>query len=157
MSNLPRVLLILSIFVLSSCASMPSAEKVRTIAATVNLPKLPEDGKAIVYVVRPSSLGFLFKFNVFLDDKKPTSEMGYTKSSEYIYFNVQPGTHKILSKAENWATHDITANAGDILFLRQEPAMGIVIARNNITSLEESYGKYFVSTLSVGHIKQVDK
>jgi len=152
-----RLFLIASIFILSGCVSMPSAEKVRTIASAVNLPKTPQEGKAMVYIVRPSPVGFLIKFNVFLDDKKPESEMGYNKSSEYIYFNVSPGHHSILSKAENWASQDIIANAGDIFFLRQEPEIGLIMARNSLTKIDEDYGKYFVSKISLGKIIKTDK
>lgn len=68
--------------------------------STFQLPKLPEPGKCIVYVVRPSSLGGLVRFNVFRDDQEANSEMGYTRSSQYIHFNIPPGDHKVYSRAE---------------------------------------------------------
>jgi len=73
---------------LTGCASMPSPEAMKAATASYQLPKLPEPNKAIVYVVRPSPLGGLIRFNVFVDDQEAQSEMGYTKSSQYIYFNV---------------------------------------------------------------------
>ena len=68
--------------VLSGCASLPSPEKMKAEVLEYQLPKLPEEGKAIVYVVRPSSLGGLIRFNVFGDNQEPESEMGYTRSSK---------------------------------------------------------------------------
>lgn len=78
--------------VLSGCASLPSPEVMQTETASFQLPKMPEQGKALVYVVRPSGVGGLVRFNVFVDDQEAASEMGHTRSSQYIYFNVTPGT-----------------------------------------------------------------
>jgi len=143
---------IISTLILSGCASLPSPEKMRAAVEGYNVPKLPEEGKAIVYVVRPSSLGGLIRFNVFVNDKEPESEVGYTRSSQYIYFNLEPGDHQILSKAENWAETNITVKAGDIVFIQQEPSMGLIMARNSIFKLQDYEGKYHVKTLNVGTI-----
>jgi hypothetical protein len=143
--------------VLTGCASLPSPEVMKAETATYQLPKVPDEGKAIVYVVRPSPLGGLVRFNVFVNDQEAASEMGYTRSSQYIYFNLPPGDHKIYSKAENWAETLVSAKAGDIIFIQQEPSMGIIMARNNIFKLEEYEGKYHVKTLTVGTIVKTDK
>jgi len=141
----------------AGCASLPTPEVMKTEIAGYQLPKLPEEGKAIVYVVRPSVLGTLIRFNVFVDNKEPESEMGYTRGAQYIYFNVQPGDHQILSKAENWAEANITAKAGDIIFLQQEPQMGAFIARNSIFPMQDYEGKYRVKNLKLGTILKSDK
>jgi hypothetical protein len=73
-----------AIMVMQGCASLPSAEVMKTETARFNLPKLPEPGMAIVYVVRPSHLGGMVRFNVFLDDKQAPSEMGFNRGSQYI-------------------------------------------------------------------------
>ncbi len=129
----------------------------KAATADYQLPHLPANDKAIVYIVRPSSLGGLIRFNVFVDDQETSSEMGYTRSSQYIYFNVSPGTHKIYSKAENWAETIIEAKAGDIFFIQQEPSMGVLMARNNLFKLEDVTGKYHVKTLSTGTIIKTEK
>ena len=138
--------------VLSGCASLPSPEEMRAATNDYTVPHLPEEGKAMVYVVRPNSLGGLIRFNVFVDDQEAESEMGYTRASQYIYFNVEPGDHQILSKAENWAEANITVEAGDIIFLQQEPTMGILMARNSLFKLQDYEGKYHVKTLNLGTI-----
>ncbi|MBC8056100.1 MAG: DUF2846 domain-containing protein [Rhizobiales bacterium] len=125
--------------------------------ATYQLPKMPEPGKAIVYVVRPSGLGGLVRFNVFVDDQETPSEVGYTRASQYIYFNLAPGEHKIYSKAENWAEVQVKAVAGDIIYIQQEPSMGVIMARNNIFKLDDYQGKYQVKMLTVGTILKAEK
>lgn len=146
-----------AITALSGCANLPSPEAMKAETATYQLPKLPDPDKAIVYIVRPSSLGGLIRFNVFVDDKEAPSEMGYTRSSQYIYFSLPPGDHKIYSKAENWAEMLVSAKAGDIIFIQQEPTMGIIMARNNIFKLEDYQGKYHVKTLTTGTIIKTEK
>jgi hypothetical protein len=150
-------ILVLAMFVFFGCATLPRPEEMKAEVATYQLPKLPEEGKAIVYVVRPSSLGTLIRFNVFIDNQEPESEMGYTRGAQYIYFNLAPGDHQILSKAENWAEANVSAKAGDIIFIQQEPSMGIIMARNSIFKLQDYEGKYHVKHLSLGTIIKTDK
>lgn len=145
------------VLVLTGCANLPSPEAMKAETVGYQLPMLPEAGKAMVYVVRPSGLAGLIRFNVFVDDQQDASEMGYTRSSQYIYFSVNPGEHKIYSKAENWAETQVSAQAGDIIFIQQEPAMGILIARNNLFNLQAYEGKYHVKNLTPGTIIKTAK
>ena len=147
---------LLAIFLLG-CATLPPPEVMKSEVQNFQLPKHPAPGKALVYVVRPSELGGLVRFNVFLNDQQPESEMGFTRGSQYIYFQVPPGEHKIQSKAENWSEWMINANAGDILFIQQEPAMGLVMARNTLFKISDVEGKYHVKTLKLGTIHKIDK
>ena len=136
--------------ILAGCAGLPTPEEMKADTAQFTLPKLPADGKAIVYVVRPYTLGKLVKFNVFVDNKESSSEIGYTRGNQYIYFDLSPGKHKILSKAENWAEAEVEAKAGDIFFIKQEPEMGLAFARNSIFMIDGLEGKYHVKHLKLG-------
>ncbi|OGP88772.1 MAG: hypothetical protein A2031_07130 [Deltaproteobacteria bacterium RBG_19FT_COMBO_43_11] len=117
--------------------------------ANYQVPKLPEDRKAIVYIVRPSPYD-PHGFNVFLDTQEPNAEMGYTMPKRYIYFDLTPGEHKIFSKAENWAEINVSAKAGDIIFIQQEPTMGVLRPKNKLLILHDDEGKYYVKTLTRG-------
>ena len=149
--------LVATLVAMTGCVSLPSPEAMKAETASYQLPKTPEAGKAIVYVVRPSGLGGLVRFNVFVDDQEAPSEVGYTRSSQYIYFNLAPGEHKIYSKAENWAETLVKAEAGDIIYIQQEPSMGVIMARNNIFKLDDYQGKYHVKKLTVGTILKAEK
>jgi hypothetical protein len=142
---------------LFGCATLPTTSEMKAEIVNYQLPQLPQEGKAIVYVVRPSQLGTLVRFNVFLDDQEDNSEMGYTRGAQYIYFTVAPGGHKVYSKAENWAELDINATPGEVMFIQQDPVMGLIMARNNIIRLDDVTGKYHVKTLSVGTIIKTEK
>jgi hypothetical protein len=146
-------------FMLFGCARLPKPDEMKAEVANYQLPKLPEEGKAIVYVIRPSPVGTLIRFNVFLDNEEPQSEMGYTRGSQYIYFNLMPGDHQILSKAENWAEANVSAKPGDIIFLQQDAQMGIVMARNSLSKiqLEDYEKKYQIKHLTLGTIIKTDR
>jgi hypothetical protein len=141
----------------AGCASMPSPEAMKAETANYQLPKSPAADKGMIYVIRPSSLGTLIRFNVFLGDQQDASEMGYTRGSQHIYFNVPPGEHKVFSKAENWAEVLVTVKAGEVAYIQQETNMGIIMARNNIFKVEDYQGKYLVKTTSIGTIIKTDK
>ena len=147
----------LALLIFTGCASLPSPDAMKAEVATFQVPKLPDAGKAMVYVVRPSLAGGLVRFNVFLDDQEANSEMGYTRAAQYIYFSVAPGDHKIYSKAENWDETLVSVKAGDVIFIQQELGIGIIMARNKLLRLEEIPGKYHVKKLALGTILKAEK
>lgn len=124
--------------------------------ANYTLPAQPLSGKALVYVVRPGTGGGLVRFNVFVDSKDAADEVGNTRGGEYIYFNVSPGLHRIFSKAENWAETQVSVNAGDIIFIKQEVNIGFLMAGNSLSMLGEVDGKFQVKHLKKGEILRSD-
>jgi hypothetical protein len=153
MKSFCRVFVVLNTLLLVGCSSLPPVEEMKKEASGFKLPKTPVAGKAAVYVVRPSSLGSMVRFNVFIDGEEPEREVGFTRGSQYIHFDLEPGNHKILSKAENWATQNVSAKPGDILFIKQDPSMGFIMARNELVEIPEYEGKYHVKTLEPGTMK----
>ncbi len=156
-NDMKLVIAMMAVLIFSGCASLPTPEEMKTESVGFEVPVLPQEGKAIVYVVRPLSLGGLIRFNVFIDDKEADSEVGYTRGQQYIYFNLEPGERTILSKAENWAETVVTANPGDIIFIQQDASMGFIMARNSLSKIQDYEGKYHVKTLKLGTIIKLDK
>ncbi len=149
---LHKIIVIAFCFIISSCASI-SQEQMRKDTANFVLPKMPDKTSAVIYVVRPSMVGTIVRFNVFLDDKNSNSEIGHNRGNEYIYFKVTPGEHTIFSKAENWAEIKVKAEAGKTYFIKQTPGAGFVMARNSLSLLDEIQGVYEVRHAMVGTIK----
>lgn len=135
-----------------SCASLPSHEKMKSETQNFQLPEKSDPKKALIYVVRPSFAGFAIRFNVFVDKKYESSEMGYNKGGQYIYFFVEPGNHTIYSKAENWAEQEISAKSGDVLFIKQNPQLGFIMARNSLNIIDETEGKFYIKESGLGTI-----
>ncbi|WP_313060498.1 DUF2846 domain-containing protein [Pseudomonas rhodesiae] len=125
--------------------------------ASYSLPKAAVADKGLVYVVRPSNVGMLVRFNVFLDDKEADSEMGYNRGNQYIYFFVTPGKHVISSKAENWADMTVDVKAGEVVYLKQEVEMGFAVARNSLKVLNDLEGRYLVKDASLGTLVKETK
>ena len=148
---------VVSIALLYGCASAPSMEAMQAEVAQCSLPKAPVADKGLVYVVRPSNAGMMVRFNVFLDDQEADSEMGYNRGNQYIYFYVTPGTHVIRSKAENWAEVTVTAKAGEVISLKQEVEVGVVMARNSLKVLNDVEGRYLVKDAALGAIAKDSK
>lgn len=139
-------------FVILGCASVPLPDEMKAAVAAYQLPMLPEEGKAIVYVIFQEYWYKGIRFDVFIDNQEPKSQAGYNMGGQYICFDLTPGEHKILSKAENLAEIEVSAKAGDIIFIRQEPYTGILNAKNRLLALQDYEGKYYVKTLTPGTI-----
>ncbi len=151
-----KILSIASVLFFTSCAV--SHQKMQESIVGFEVPHSPQKDNAVVYIIRPDGTGDLIRFNVFLDDKEKTSEMGYTRAGQYIYFNVKPGTHNIFSKAENWAEAIIDAKGGDVMFIAQDPSMGFIMARNSLRIVDEVEGKYYLKKgLTPGTIIKTEK
>lgn len=147
-----HTLFVLIFLAITGCSTLPSPEQMKAETADFKIPYLPETDKAMIYVVRPAALGGLVRFNVYVDDRLPDSEMGYTRSAQYIYFNVKPGKHRLFSLAENWAEIEIDVKPNEILFIEQNPEIGFLYARNSLLKIEDYQGKYHLKSLSVGTI-----
>ncbi|MBI5454519.1 MAG: hypothetical protein HY956_07835 [Deltaproteobacteria bacterium] len=152
MKSMFRILLFSVLLIFTGCATLPSPSEIKSDINGFELPKLPEKGKAMVYVVRPSNLGFIIRFNVFIDKEESASEIGYTRGGQYIFFDLAPGEHQILSKAENLAVFEVNAKEGDIIFVQQEPQMGLIMAGNSLFKIQDYEGKYHVKHLEMGTI-----
>jgi hypothetical protein len=151
-----KLMFLITVTVFSSmligCASLPSVQVMESEVKGFTLPKVADKNNTVVYIVRPEWAAPIIKFNVFLDDKEDSSEMGYTKGEQFIYFTVAPGNHTIYSKAENWAEIQIVAEKGKYVFIKQTPKMGIIMARNDIQIISDTEGKYHVKKTKPGTI-----
>ncbi len=83
--------------------------------------------------------------------------MGYTRGNEYIYFYVTPGSHTLNSKAENWAELKVNVRAGEIVYVKQDVEVGFVMARNSLSLLGDTEGRYFVKEASLGTLTKETK
>jgi hypothetical protein len=147
---------VLAVVTLYGCAG-PSIQKMQADVAGYTLPKPAKPDQGLVYVVRPSSVGELVRFNVFLDDHNDSSEMGYNRGNQYIAFYVTPGPHVISSKAENWAEMQVDLKPGQVLFLKQEVDFGVLMSRNSLVALDDTKGRYLVKDASLGTVKKESK
>lgn len=146
------ILVFISAFI-QGCAALPSPEIMAREAGEFELPAKAEPGYALVYVVRPSLIP-IARATVFLDGEGENSMMGYTSGSQYIYFYVPAGTHRILSVAAGYRIEIIIdAEEGDIIFLKQDIGKAYLL----VTELNGVEGRYHLKNSSLGTIINIRK
>lgn len=139
-------------------AELGRTRAIRLETANYQIPKIPEAGKALVYVVRAQEFrGSFVRFNIFVDGQNATSEMGWTRPGQYIHFNLVPGEHKVYSDAENWSEKVVNVKAGDVICLEQRVEMGLLFAKDFLTEIPEHEGKYLLKSSTLGTIIKTDK
>ena len=95
----------------------------------------PPAGKALVYILRPSTFGFLLSFVVSCDKKK----LGVTKGKTFLYTVLDPGTHLFESKSETIKELHLEVQAGKIYFIEQ--LMTLKIASRRLELIDAKSGR----------------
>ncbi len=119
---------------LTGCASVktaaPAADaKAKTFTTAPNL--------ASFYIYRNEFLGGGIRMDVEGDGKP----IGKTGPKTYFAFNLEPGTHTIVSSAENDSMLQVNAEAGKAYYVWQEVKMGLLFARNQLQLVDAAQGQ----------------
>ncbi|MBI1835338.1 MAG: DUF2846 domain-containing protein, partial [Burkholderiales bacterium] len=119
---------------LTGCASVktaaPAADaKAKTFTTAPNL--------ASFYIYRNEFLGGGIRMDVQVDGKP----IGKTGPKTYFAFNLEPGTHTIVSSAENDSMLQVNAEAGNAYYVWQEVKMGLLFARNQLQLVDAAQGQ----------------
>ena len=127
-------LLVMFALLVSGCASVPMGDATRDAELKTFKPK---SDKAALYVYRNENFGAAIKMTVLLDGKI----LGDTAAKTYLYTEVAPGKHRLVSKTENESVLDFDAVAGRIYYVWQEVKMGLFAARSNLQLVDEKDGQ----------------
>lgn len=118
----------------TGCASVPMASPEADKAAKAFT---VDSSKANLYIYRSESFGAAVKMPVLLDN----TGIGSTAAKTYIFRQVEPGPHSIVSNTENTASLTIDAKAGENIFVWQEVKMGAFSAGSALQRVDEARGK----------------
>ncbi len=157
MNIFPKFIFAMAILAVTSCTGcssfpqIPSAERLTIQTKNYQLPRSPAEGKALIYVVRPSWVFGLVPFGVYVDGKEAASRIGHNRTRQYIYFDLEPGEHTIYSKASNWSEIYVNAKAGETIFIEQEQNAFVT---SNLLKLSEDAGKYRIKNAKLGKINK---
>lgn len=99
-------------------------------------PEVPAD-KALIYVLRPTIIGYKINSKLAVDGKW----MGVNRGKTYFYFTVEPGERYFCSESENQDYLALTVEAGKTYYLQQKVEMGMWKARTNLVVMNETEGK----------------
>jgi hypothetical protein len=118
---------------LSACATVPMAspDEDKRIKSLV-----PPNDAGLVYLYRNESFGGGVHMDVTMDGWPS----GQTGPNTFMVWQVVPGTHVIVSKAENDSTIGIDVRAGQRYFVWQEVKMGALYARSKLQLVSEREG-----------------
>jgi len=110
----------------------------------------PIEGKAIVYIIRPTSYAFLIKMNIECD----SLHIGSTKAKKYVYTVLNPGKHTFTSKSENDYKFELDTEPGNVYYIKQEVKMGALYAETKLELLSIEDGKKYLDkcTLSKDNV-----
>ena len=133
-SHIKMLLAVAGMVLLSGCASVPMASLERDAAAKTYQ---VQPGKANIYVYRNENLGGAIKLTLLLDGKL----VGDTGPKTYYLLEVEPGLHKLLSKAENDSLLELNTEAGRNYFVWQEVKMGLWQPRTLLQQVDDATGK----------------
>ena len=92
------------------------------------------DGKAAIYFVRTSALGFAINFS-FYDS---TKLLGKFNGPNYFRYECEPGSHLLWARSENRDFIEADLEAGKIYFIEAVPQMGAVKAGVKIYPIDPS-------------------
>ncbi len=94
-------------------------------------------GKAMIYVLRPTIIGYKINSKLAVDGKWT----GVNRGRTYFFFEVEPGERFFCSKAENQDYLALTVEAGKTYFLQQKVEAGMWKARTNLVVMDEAEGR----------------
>ena len=140
-------MMVLFSILLTSCASaQKAAEQNERMARDIEgyqLPVLPTDSTAVVYVVRQSRMaGMMIPFKVSVDGHPEI-----LKNGSVDIFIIKPGSHSFKAQSENHDEILFTAEAGQSYFFEVIPKMGVFVAQAAAQPLDAVSGTYLVKKL----------
>jgi len=92
------------------------------------------DDRALVYVIRGSSMGAAIRTWAFYDDEL----IGVTRGRGYSFAHVPSGERLIWSKAENTSALRVDVEAGKTYYFKQQIVPGIGKARVKLMQIDEA-------------------
>lgn len=133
-----RTALVLLATWLTACASVPMDTAARDEQGK-RFATVP--GKANLYVYRDQVFGAAAKLPVLLNGIL----IGETASRTYLTLEVEPGTHRLVSQAENDSTLDVKVEAGNNYFVHQQITLGFGSARSQLALVDTTTGRVGVN------------
>lgn len=105
--------------------------------------------KAGIYIYRNESFGSAIKLTVEMDGRV----IGETAAKTYLYKEVTPGKHTLVSHAENTDTLKVDVKPGTLAYVWQEIKLGLLSARSKLHLMSEEEGKKGVLETNLAQTK----
>jgi hypothetical protein len=114
MKNRFRIVTIVFLFLIVGCAG---SSQYMNKAAT---PDGPSPGKALVYFMRPSGIGFAIHFQIWENYRL----IGLSQAKCYFAYELDPGKHLFVGRAENKRVVEADLEAGKTYYILTQVQIG---------------------------------
>lgn len=115
-------------------------------------PDAPPD-KALIYVLRPTMIGFKIGSKLAVDGEWK----GINRGKTYFYFTVEPGERYFCSESENQDYLKLDVEAGKTYYLQQKVEMGMWKARTNLVVMKDEEGRKKLEDVNLSVFEEKQK
>lgn len=98
----------------------------------------PVEGKALVYIFRPSGFSFRINFQIWDGDRF----IGLSQAKSYFQYSADPGKHTFLAIAENKAFIEADLAADKQYYIVTEPRIGVWRPRVGFLPVKRGTGEW---------------
>lgn len=102
-----------------------------------------------IYLIRPSVFGGAVPMKVSDEGK----EIGQTYGKSYLSWEREPGNHIIQGQAENKEEISLFVKQGQRVYVKQGVEMGIFMARNSLTPIDEETALEYLGKMKPPKVK----
>jgi hypothetical protein len=143
-SVMKKIGIVCVLFLFSGCAS---ATQYVPFPNQKNVIDDPSKGR--VYVFRPTRFGFAVPMEI--DDNGKT--IGKTLGHTYLSWEREPGHVNLIGKAETDESLPISVKPGERIYIKQSVEMGIIMARNSLSPIDEKTAEKYLADLKPPKVK----
>jgi len=143
--NNKMFLAVLASLMFTGCATVPMESKEKSNYAKGFNP--PSDGKAGLYVYRPSGVGSALKKDIFVDNEC----LGESAPNVFFYKEIKAGEEHKISTESEFSPNDLMIQVKNGLnyFVKQYIKIGLFVGGANLEIVDEEKGKEAVSKLEM--------
>jgi hypothetical protein len=105
----------------------------------------PSEGKAMVYVIRPTMMGNKIQTKFAVDGEWK----GANRGDNYFFLELEPGEHYFCSQSENRDALKLLLVSGKTYFIQQHIVGGFVKVRNRLEVIPEEKGRGKLTELNL--------
>src|SRR5580698_3938984 len=106
---------------------------------------VPPADKAVVYIVRPTIMGFAVPMRVDCD----SFQVGWINAKTFLYTILDPGPHTFKCLAENEFHLDVNLEGGKVYYYEEQVKMGFAYARTKLKPLNVEEGQKRLDKCSI--------
>ena len=141
-----RMLVVLAVILcVAGIAWAGPMETLQKLTEGYQLPAQPSEGKAMVYVVRPTNDKGYLAVDIYHNDGNSDTHKGRISGRDYIYFEVAPGRHCISAGTVGNRGVCFQAKNNETIFLKQSMTSDKSGDLEYMDIIDPALGKFYVS------------